>query len=85
MPAAPGGEICNTPRLVLADRAVRALHLKLLREAPPIPQTITAERKAALLAAARQEQTDGFTRQDWMALLSDADTLEHFVPDAVLS
>jgi membrane glycosyltransferase len=63
------------PRLVLADRAVRALHLQLLRETPPA-NDIAPERLAALAAAAREGRTGDFTRQDWIALLSDAESLK---------
>jgi len=63
------------PRLVLADRAVRALHLQLLREAPPA-NDVAPERLAALAAAAKQGRTETFTRQDWIALLSDAESLK---------
>jgi membrane glycosyltransferase len=67
------------PRLVLDDRAVRTLHLQLLREAPP-SETPPSERLTALVAAARRQQTAGFTRQDWTLLLSDAGSLEQCAP-----
>lgn len=62
-------------RLVLSDPAVMALHLQLLQEAPPMMELPPAQ-LAALADAARRQDTQGFTRQDWVALLSDAESLE---------
>ena len=62
-------------RLVLSDPAVMALHLQLLQEAPPMVELPPAQ-LAALADAARRQDTQGFTRQDWVALLSDAESLE---------
>jgi membrane glycosyltransferase len=67
-------------RLVLDDRAVHRLHLQLLQEAPPTLD-VPPERLAALTLAARQRQTESFTRQDWIALLSDAKSLADSRPD----
>jgi membrane glycosyltransferase len=64
----------NFPRLVLDDHDVRALHLQLLRNSPAANDT-APERLASLAQAAREGRTENFTRQDWMALLSDADSL----------
>ena len=61
--------------LVLNDPAVMALHLRLLKEAPPLLETPRAQ-LAALAEAARRRETDAFTRQDWVALLSDPESLE---------
>jgi membrane glycosyltransferase len=61
--------------LVLDDPSVMALHLRLLKEAPPaveMPRT----QLAALADAARRRDTRDFTRQDWVALLSDMESLE---------
>jgi membrane glycosyltransferase len=67
------------PRLVLDDRAVRTLHLQLLRESSP-DDTPPSELLTALVAAAHRQQTAGFTRQDWTLLLSAAYSLEQFSP-----
>lgn len=61
--------------LVLEDPSVMALHLRLLREAPPELET-PPERLVALAEAAKRRQTKSFTHQDWLALLSDPDSLE---------
>ncbi|HWF63345.1 MAG TPA: glucans biosynthesis glucosyltransferase MdoH [Rhizomicrobium sp.] len=61
--------------LVLNDPAVLALHLRLLKEAPPVLETPRAQ-LVALAEAARRRETDAFTRQDWVALLSDPESLE---------
>lgn len=63
------------PRLVLADGEVHALHLQLLRETPPA-NDIAPERLAELAAAARDGRTEAFSRQDWIALLSDPESLK---------
>jgi hypothetical protein len=47
----------------------------LLREAPPELET-PPERLVALAEAAKRRQTKSFTHQDWLALLSDPDSLE---------
>ena len=60
---------------MLDDRDVRALHLQLLCNAPAANDT-APERLAVLAQAAREGRTENFTRQDWMALLSDADSLK---------
>jgi membrane glycosyltransferase len=65
----------NFPRLVLDDQDVRALHLQLLHNSPAANDT-APERLAVLAQAAREGRTENFTRQDWMALLSDADSLK---------
>jgi membrane glycosyltransferase len=57
-------------RLVLDDAAVQGLHLAMLHEAPPVLD-LPAEKLAALAAAARRRETAGFSRADWIALLSD--------------
>ena len=57
------------------DPAVMALHLRLLKEAPPLLETPRAQ-LAALAEAARRRETGAFTRQDWVALLSDPESLE---------
>ena len=62
-------------RLVLEDPSVMALHLRLLREAPP-ELSLPRVQLAALAEAARRRDTESFTRQDWLALLSDAESLE---------
>jgi membrane glycosyltransferase len=61
--------------LVLEDPAVMALHLRLLREAPPDTQMPHVQ-LAALAEAARRRDTGAFTRHDWVALLSDPESLE---------
>lgn len=61
--------------LVLEDPSVMALHLKLLREAPPEIGMPRAE-LAVLAEAARRRDTASFSRHDWVALLSDAESLE---------
>jgi membrane glycosyltransferase len=61
-------------RLVLEDEAVRGLHLSMLREALP-PPALPPEKLAELAAAARRRDTAGFSRTDWIALLSDPDSI----------
>jgi hypothetical protein len=56
-----------------------ALHLRLLKEAPPLLETPRAQ-LAVLADAARRRQTGAFTRQDWVALLSDPESLEAMRP-----
>jgi membrane glycosyltransferase len=62
-------------RMVLEDPSVMALHLRLLREAPP-ELSLPRMELAALADAARRHDTESFTRQDWVALLSDPESLE---------
>jgi membrane glycosyltransferase len=62
-------------QLVLDDPAVRALHLQLLQEVPP-PEEMSREKITALADAARRRDTKTFSRQDWIALLSDSESLE---------
>jgi membrane glycosyltransferase len=57
-------------RLVLEDETVRNLHLAMLREDLP-PPALPPEKLAALTAAARRHDTAGFSKGDWIALLSD--------------
>jgi membrane glycosyltransferase len=57
-------------RLVLEDAAVRNLHLAILQEALP-PPALPPEKLAALAAAAKRHDTAGFSKGDWIALLSD--------------
>jgi hypothetical protein len=68
-------EVSDYRHLVLSDPSVMALHLQLLKEAPPMLEMPRAQ--LALLAdAARRRETGAFTRQDWVALLSDPESLE---------
>jgi membrane glycosyltransferase len=62
-------------QLLLDDPSVMALHLRLLKEAPCDPGLPRVQLQA-LAAAARQRDTKSFTRQDWIALLSDPESLE---------
>jgi hypothetical protein len=61
-------------QLVLTDPQTRALHLQLLEEVPP-PAEIPREQLIALADAARRGDTKTFSRQDWVALLSDSESL----------
>jgi membrane glycosyltransferase len=61
-------------RLVLEDAGVQSLHLAMLREALPAP-AMPPEKLAALAAAAKRRDTAGFSRADWIALLSDPDSI----------
>jgi membrane glycosyltransferase len=61
-------------RLVLEDESVRALHLAMLLESPP-PLELPREKLLALAEAARRNDTKGFSRADWVALLSDPETI----------
>jgi membrane glycosyltransferase len=66
------------PRLVLEDAAVRDLHLRILRETDPaktVMADVSPERLAALVTAAGRRDVAGFSRQDWIALLSDPESL----------
>jgi membrane glycosyltransferase len=65
--------------LVLSDPSVMALHLRLLKEAPPLLETPRAQ-LAVLADAARRRETGAFSRQDWVALLSDPESLEAMRP-----
>ena len=60
---------------MLDDPAVMALHLRLLQEVPPAAET-PREQLSLLAESARRRDTNAFTRQDWVALLSDAESLE---------
>ncbi|MGZ5926439.1 MAG: glucans biosynthesis glucosyltransferase MdoH [Rhizomicrobium sp.] len=62
-------------QLVLDDPVVMALHLRLLQEVPP-PAESPREQLSMLAESARRRDTNAFTRQDWVALLSDAESLE---------
>ena len=62
-------------QLVLEDPAVLALHMRLLQEAPPLVGT-PRMRLSELAEAARRRDTDSFSRQDWVALLSDTESLQ---------
>jgi membrane glycosyltransferase len=61
-------------RLVLEDESVRKVHLAMLREALP-PPSLPPDKLAALAEAARRRDTAGFSRTDWIALLSDPDSI----------
>ena len=61
-------------RLVLEDAGVRDLHLAMLQESLP-PPTLPPEKLAALAAAAKRRDTAGFSRSDWIALLSDPQSI----------
>ena len=66
--------ITDFRQLVLEDPAVMALHMRLLQEAPPLVGT-PRMRLSELAEAARRRDTDSFSRQDWVALLSDTGSL----------
>jgi membrane glycosyltransferase len=68
--AAQEQETRDFRRLVLEDRQVQNLHLSLLQESPPLPD-MPPEKLAELAAAAKRQDTAGFSRADWIALLSD--------------
>ncbi len=57
-------------QLVLEDPEIRALHLQLLEEIPP-PAEAPHPQLPALIEAVRRRETAGFSRQDWLAVLSD--------------
>jgi membrane glycosyltransferase len=67
-------EATDYRRLVLDDPKVMALHLRLLSESPPEAQAPNPD-LSALAEAARRRDTASFSRQDWMALLSDPESL----------
>ncbi|HEY4274013.1 MAG TPA: glucans biosynthesis glucosyltransferase MdoH [Rhizomicrobium sp.] len=62
-------------QLVLDDPEIRALHLKLLEEIPP-PAEAPHPQLPALIDAARRRETAGFSRQDWLAVLSDPASIQ---------
>ena len=62
--------IADYRELVLDDPVVRALHLRLLEEAPP-PQSEPSPQLPLLVEAAKRGDTRAFTRQDWVTLLSN--------------
>jgi membrane glycosyltransferase len=61
-------------RLVLEDAGVRDLHLSMLLETQP-PPVLPPEKLAALAAAAKRRDTAGFSKGDWIALLSDPQSI----------
>jgi membrane glycosyltransferase len=61
-------------RLVLEDETVRALHLAMLMESPPLVE-LPREQLQALAEAAKRNETKSFSRADWIALLSDPDAI----------
>jgi hypothetical protein len=64
-------KISDYRELVLDDPVVRALHLRLLEEAPP-PDAEPNPQLPLLVEAARRGDTKSFTRQDWVMLLSNS-------------
>ena len=68
--AAHGEDGRDFRRLVLEDAGVRQLHLAMLQESPP-PLELPREKLQELAEAARRKDTKGFSRADWVALLSD--------------
>jgi membrane glycosyltransferase len=72
--AQPAQETRNFRRLVLDDAGVQSLHLTLLQESPP-PRDTPPEKLAELAAAAKRRDTAGFSRADWIALLSDPNSI----------
>ena len=67
-------------RLVLEDASVQSLHLAMLRESQPM-HDMPPEKLASLAEAARRRDTAGFTRADWIALLSDPRSIAAASPD----
>ena len=61
-------------RLVLDDENVRRLHLAMLQESLPALD-MPWEKLQALAEAARRKDTGAFSRADWIALLSDPDSI----------
>jgi membrane glycosyltransferase len=61
-------------RLVFKDETVRNLHLAMLMESPP-PVELPREQLQALAEAAKRNETKNFSRADWIALLSDPDSI----------
>jgi membrane glycosyltransferase len=72
--AAHGEDIRDFRRLVLEDAGVRQLHLAMLQESPP-PLELPREKLQELAEAARRKDTQGFSRAEWVALLSDPETI----------
>jgi membrane glycosyltransferase len=70
----------NYRELVLSDPMVRALHLRLLEETPP-PSSGTNPQLADLVEAAKRGDTQAFSRQDWIALLSNPGGLDEAARD----
>jgi membrane glycosyltransferase len=68
-------EATDYRRLVLDDPKVMALHLRLLNESPPQTHAPSPD-LPALAEAARRRETASFSRQDWMALLSDPESVK---------
>ena len=62
--------VSNYREMVLDDPVVRALHLRLLEETPPSFPSPNPQ-LPELVEAAKRRDTHAFTRQDWVALLSD--------------
>jgi membrane glycosyltransferase len=77
--AAQENETRDFRRLVLDDSQVQSLHLTLLKESLP-PRDMPPEKLAELAAAAKRHDTAGFSRADWVALLSDPDSIAHASP-----
>ena len=74
-------KIADYRELVLDDPVVRALHLRLLEETPP-PDAEAGAQLPLLVEAARRRDTQSFTRQDWIALLSNPEGLGEASRDA---
>ncbi len=72
--AAAQGPQVDARQLVLEDATVRGLHLALLADTPHPPSS--HEKLQQLLDSARRRDTSGFSREDWTALLSDAESLK---------
>jgi membrane glycosyltransferase len=62
-------------QLVLEDPVILALHMRLLQDAPSLVEMPRA-RLTELADAARRRDTESFSRQDWVALLSDSEALQ---------
>jgi membrane glycosyltransferase len=77
--AAQANEARDFRRLVLDDSQVQSLHLNLLKESLP-PRDLPPEKLAELAAAAKRRETAGFSRADWVALLSDPDSIAQASP-----
>jgi membrane glycosyltransferase len=72
-------EIDALLRRALTDPYVSRLHLALLGDVPEAPAD--PEKLPALVDAARRGDIATFTRQDWTALLSDANSLSALAPE----
>ena len=72
--AAQERETRDFRHLVLEDAQVQSLHLALLQEALPPPE-MPPEKLAELAAAAKRRDTADFSRADWIALLSDPNSI----------